>query len=371
MPTITVDNLYKVFGDTPDAAFDLLDDEASKEEVREETGCTVAVRDASFTVQPKEIFVVMGLSGSGKSTLLRCLNRLIEPTRGTVHIDEIEVTGADEERLRELRRSKMSMVFQRFGLFPHRSVIGNVEYGLEVGGMSKEERREKAREKLKLVGLEGYEESNPSELSGGMQQRVGLARALANDPEILLMDEAFSALDPLIRADMQDELVDLQDQTEATIVFITHDLDEALKLGDRIAIMNDGRIVQVGTAREILTDPADEYVRSFVQNVDRTEILTASTVMTDLNGEHTPSDDDVFVSEDTPVKEVLPLLLQSSAPILVRNGGEEPVGMIDREAVTNEMLDDIRAREETDVGEEPEIDIESIEDEVAETGGAS
>jgi len=225
------------------------------------------------------MFVIMGLSGSGKSTVLRCLNRLIEPTKGSIIIGDEDVTKVSKERLLEMRRKKMSMVFQNFGLFPHRTVANNVEYGLEIGGMPKEERKEKAYAALEKVGLKGYEEQKPSELSGGMQQRVGLARALANDPEILLMDEAFSALDPLIRADMQDELLELQAEVNKTVVFITHDLDEALKIGDRIAIMNEGYVVQVGTPEEILTNPANDYVKAFVQNVDRTKIITANAIM--------------------------------------------------------------------------------------------
>lgn len=276
---IKVDGLYKIFGSNPKEALPLLKEGMSKEDILEETGQTVAIDDATFNVHRKETFVIMGLSGSGKSTVLRCLNRLIEPTAGEIMVGDQNVLEVDEEKLLEMRRTKMSMVFQNFGLFPHRSVVNNVEYGLEIGGMPKAERNQKAYDALKLVGLQGYEEQMPSELSGGMQQRVGLARALANDPEILLMDEAFSALDPLIRADMQEELLELQADMHKTIVFITHDLDEALKIGDRIAIMKDGKVVQIGTPEEILTNPADDYVKAFVQNVDRTKIITASTIM--------------------------------------------------------------------------------------------
>lgn len=279
MNAIEVNNLYKIFGPNPERAFPLLDQGKSKAEILEETGCTVAINDASFDIQKQETFVIMGLSGSGKSTVLRCLNRLIEPTKGEVLVDGDNILEANQEHLLSMRRTKMSMVFQRFGLFPHRSVINNVEYGLEVSGMEKAERQEKAMNALDLVGLKGYEHQMPGALSGGMQQRVGLARALANDPEILLMDEAFSALDPLIRADMQDELLELQARMHKTIVFITHDLDEALKIGDRIAIMKDGKVVQIGTPEAILTEPADDYVRAFVQNVDRTKIITAGTIM--------------------------------------------------------------------------------------------
>lgn len=279
MAAITVKNLFKIFGKSPEKAFPLIEEGKSKDEILEDTGNTIGINDASFEVKEKEMFVIMGLSGSGKSTVLRCLNRLIEPTRGTVLIGDEDITKVSKERLLEMRRKKMSMVFQNFGLFPHRTVANNVEYGLEISGMDKEERKQKAYEALDKVGLKGYEEQKPSELSGGMQQRVGLARALANDPEILLMDEAFSALDPLIRADMQDELLELQAEVHKTVVFITHDLDEALKIGDRIAIMKDGYVVQVGTPEEILTNPADDYVKAFVQNVDRTKIITAQAIM--------------------------------------------------------------------------------------------
>jgi glycine betaine/proline transport system ATP-binding protein len=338
MAVIEAEGLWKIFGGDPDRARTLAREGKSKAEVKAETGSVIAVDDATFDVQEQEIFVVMGLSGSGKSTLLRCINRLIEPTFGTVRVHGDDVTAYDEERLRELRQTKMSMVFQNFGLFPHRSVLGNVEYGLEVSGMDKEQRRDKARRTLDLVGLEGYEDSNPSELSGGMQQRVGLARALVNDPEILLMDEAFSALDPLIREEMQNEILDLQEMWDpaATILFITHDLDEALKMGDRIAIMKDGRIAQIGTPTEILTEPADDYVRSFVENVDRTKIIPARTVMRDLrDGETTASGPSV--SPHTPLTEILPLVLGTDAPVPVYDSADELKGVVDREAVMDEV----------------------------------
>ncbi len=281
MAAITVKNLYKVFGKKPEKAIPMLDKGMSKDEILEKAGLTVAIDDASFEVKEKEIFVIMGLSGSGKSTVLRCLNRLIEPTAGEIYLEseQMNITDIKRDDLLRLRRERMSMVFQNFGLFPHRSVLNNVAYGLEIGGIDKEKRHNNARKAINLVGLKGYEDKRPNELSGGMQQRVGLARALANDPEILLMDEAFSALDPLIRNDMQDELLELQTEMSKTIVFITHDLDEALKLGDRIAIMKAGKIVQIGNPETILTEPADEYVRSFVQNVDRTKIITAGSIM--------------------------------------------------------------------------------------------
>lgn len=281
MAAIKVTGLYKIFGKNPKRAIPHLNDGKPKDEILEETGLTVAINDASFEVQQQETFVIMGLSGSGKSTVLRCLNRLIEPTAGDVYIgeDQTNIMDVNKEGLLELRRKRMSMVFQNFGLFPHRTVLNNVAYGLEIGGMEKDERNEKSIEAIEMVGLKGYEHKMPNELSGGMQQRVGLARALANDPEILLMDEAFSALDPLIRADMQDELLELQQKMSKTIVFITHDLDEALKIGDRIAIMKEGAIIQIGTPEQILTEPEDDYVKAFVQNVDRTKIITAKTIM--------------------------------------------------------------------------------------------
>jgi len=341
MAVIEADGVWKIFGGDPERARQLATEEGlSKAEVKEETGSVIAVNDASFDVKEQEIFVVMGLSGSGKSTLLRCINRLIEPTFGTVRVQGEEVTAFDEERLRQLRRTKMSMVFQNFGLFPHRSVIGNVEYGLEVAGMNKQQRREKARQSLELVGLDGYEQSQTSELSGGMQQRVGLARALVNDPEILLMDEAFSALDPLIRADMQNELLELQEQWDpaCTILFITHDLDEALKMGDRIAIMKDGMIAQVGTPTEILTEPADEYVRSFVENVDRTKIVPARTVMRDLRDDETVAADGPSVSPHTPIAELLPTLLDTDGPLAVRNSEGTLQGVVSQDAVMEEVV---------------------------------
>lgn len=279
-PKIQVEEVTKVFGRNPKQGVELLNKGKTKHEILEQTGMTVGVNKASFEVYPGEIFVIMGLSGSGKSTLVRLLNRLIDPTDGHVYIDGKDVVAMKPEELRDVRRKKLSMVFQRFALFPHRTVLENTEYGLEVQGVDKSERETKAMESLELVGLKGYEQSYPSELSGGMQQRVGLARALANDPDVLLMDEAFSALDPLIRKDMQDELLDLQETMHKTIVFITHDLDEALRLGDRIALMKDGSIVQIGTPEDIMINPANDYVERFVEDVDLSKVLTAQHVMT-------------------------------------------------------------------------------------------
>jgi len=279
MSDIQVKNLNVIFGKRKKDALKLLNKGVSKADILNQTGCTVGVYDASFEIKQGEIFVVMGLSGSGKSTLLRCFNRLIEPTSGSIFIDEKDVIKASESELREIRRKKMTMVFQHFGLLPHRTVSSNVAFGLEIQGVDEETRIKKAYKTIETVGLKGYEEQMTGQLSGGMQQRVGLARALATDPEVLLMDEAFSALDPLIRNNMQDELLLLQEKVQKTILFITHDLDEALKLGDRIAIMKDGSIVQIGTPEEILTNPADDYVKAFVENVDRGGIITARSIM--------------------------------------------------------------------------------------------
>ena len=279
MPIIEVNNLTKIFGKNTKQAKKLLSEGFSKEEILKQTGCTVGVNRASFSVEPGEIFVIMGLSGSGKSTLIRLINRLIEPTEGSILIDGEDLAKMDKKSLRQVRREKLSMVFQQFALFPNRTILQNAEYGLEIQNVSKEVRKEKAKTALELVGLGNYVDQKPGQLSGGMQQRVGLARALANDPKILLMDEAFSALDPLIRTDMQDELIELQSTMQKTIVFITHDLDEALRLGDRIALMKDGSIVQIGTPEEILVNPANEYVEKFVENIDRSKVLNAHHIM--------------------------------------------------------------------------------------------
>lgn len=279
MSGIKVNNLTKVYGRRPRQAVNYLEEGKKKAEILELTGNTVGVSQANFEVKPGEIFVIMGLSGSGKSTLVRMLNRLVEPTVGEIFLDGKDIAKMSREDLRNVRRKKMSMVFQNFALLPHKTILENTEFGLEIQGVSKEERVDKAMTALELVGLKEYVDMYPDELSGGMQQRVGLARALANDPDILLMDEAFSALDPLIRKDMQDELMELHQSLNKTIIFITHDLNEALRIGDRIALMKDGEIVQVGTAEEILMNPADDYVEKFVEDVDLAKVLTAGHVM--------------------------------------------------------------------------------------------
>ena len=277
---ITVRNLYKIFGDNPKKAIQALKEGKSKDEILRKHKQIVGVQDINFTVREGEIFVLMGLSGSGKSTLQRLINRLHEPTSGEIVINGTDIVKLKQKELRQFRRNNFcGMVFQNFAILPHRTVLGNVEFGLELQGVDKDERQEKARKIIKLVGLDGNEDNYPSQLSGGMQQRVGLARGLAVDADILLMDEAFSALDPLIRRQMQDELLELQARMKKTILFVTHDLDEAFRLGDRIAIMKDGLIVQIGTAEEIISSPADEYVRTFVEDMDRSAVLTAGTIM--------------------------------------------------------------------------------------------
>lgn len=275
---ISIKNVFKVFGERPEKALDLLNQGRSKAEILAETGCSIGVNNASFDIRSGEIFVIMGLSGSGKSTLLRLLNRLIEPTSGVIEIDGRDITRMSRRELIELRRRDISMVFQSFALLPNRTVLANAAFGLEVAGVGETERTQKALAALKAVGLEGYSESRPDQLSGGMKQRVGLARALASEPTILLMDEAFSALDPLIRTEMQDELVRLQAEHSRTIVFVSHDLDEAMRIGDRICIMQNGNVVQVGTPDDIVLNPANDYVRSFFRNVDVSRVFRAGDI---------------------------------------------------------------------------------------------
>ncbi|WP_343592938.1 glycine betaine/L-proline ABC transporter ATP-binding protein ProV [Paracidovorax wautersii] len=275
---IIIDSVFKVFGDSPEEALKLLDQGKTKQEILAATGNSIGVFDASFTIEAGEIFVVMGLSGSGKSTLVRMLNRLIEPTAGRIVVDGQDINALSDRQLRALRRKDISMVFQSFALMPHMTVLDNTAFGLELAGVDREERRQQAAQALEQVGLAAWGESYPDELSGGMQQRVGLARALASDPSILLMDEAFSALDPIIRTEMQSELLRLQEVRRRTIVFISHDLDEAMRIGDRIAIMKDGHVVQVGTPDDILRNPANDYVRNFVRGVDAAAVFKASDI---------------------------------------------------------------------------------------------
>ncbi|MBT2479317.1 glycine betaine/L-proline ABC transporter ATP-binding protein [Streptomyces sp. ISL-94] len=319
-PVISVRGLWKVFGpraaQVPDSS-ELCG--LSRQELMRQTGCTAAVRDVSFDVSPGEVFVVMGLSGSGKSTLVRCLTRLIEPTAGEIVFEGEDIRRADDKRLRELRRRKFSMVFQHFGLLPHRRVVDNVAYGLEIRGMSRAERTRRAMEVIELVGLTGYEHSYPDQLSGGMQQRVGLARALAGDPDVLLFDEPFSALDPLIRRDMQNEVIRLHREVGKTMVFITHDLSEALKLGDRILIMRDGKTVQCGTGDELVGAPADDYVRDFVADVPRSHVLTLRWIMRPAR----PDDalDGPELSPDVVVREATRAVLAADKPVKVVEDG--------------------------------------------------
>ncbi|MFF3495513.1 glycine betaine/L-proline ABC transporter ATP-binding protein [Streptomyces sp. NPDC002795] len=319
-----------VFGRRPDEAVEKLRGGADREELRAE-GTTAAVIDASFTVEPGQIFVVMGLSGSGKSTLLRMLNGLLEPTSGQVKFDGEDLTALAPKELRAVRSHKISMVFQHFALFPHRSVMENAGYGLEVQGVPRAEREERAVEALRLAGLEGWEKSFPDELSGGMQQRVGLARALATDADLLLMDESFSALDPLIRRDMQDQLLELQKTLKKTIVFITHDLNEAMRLGDNIAVMRDGRIVQIGSAEDILVTPANDYVASFTQDVDRSRVLSARAIMAEPGEGYDMAEAPAKVHEDTPIAELFTPCSTSEIPVAVVDDEGELQGVVPRE----------------------------------------
>ncbi len=392
---LEVKNLTKVFGKKQKAALEMVKQGKSKTEILQKTGSTVGVYDANFEVREGEIFVIMGLSGSGKSTLVRMLNRLIEPSYGTILLDGKDISKMNAESLREVRRHDVNMVFQSFALFPHKTILENTEFGLELRGMPKEERQARAEKALDNAGLLSFKDQYPNQLSGGMQQRVGLARALANSPKILLMDEAFSALDPLIRRDMQDELVELQANGNQTIIFISHDLNEALRIGDRIALMKDGQIMQIGTGEEILTNPANDFVREFVEDVDRSKVLTAQNIMIKpftanveidgpqvaLNRMHNEEvsmlmatnrrrelvgtltadaaiearkravplseviDRDVrTVSKDTLITDIMPLIYDSSAPIAVTDEENRLLGVIIRgrviEALANVSEDE-------------------------------
>jgi glycine betaine/proline transport system ATP-binding protein len=334
--TVSCREVWKVYGPKADRIVGTPDADLPRGELLEKTGCVVAVRDVSFDVQEGEVFVVMGLSGSGKSTLVRMINRIHDPTAGQVLIDGDDIMRLDGERLREIRRRKISMVFQHFGLLPHRRIIDNVAFGLEIRGVEKEEREAKANGVLETVGLGGWGNSYPDELSGGMQQRVGLARALCTDPEIMLFDEPFSALDPLIRRDMQDEVIRLQHDVRKTMIFITHDLAEALKLGDRIAIMKDGQFVQVGTPEEVVAHPADDYVADFTRDVPRAHVLTVRAIMRAGDGAGEYAGD---VAATTVVQELLPLVAEEHRPFRVVDDGAE-VGIVDRSAVLAAMIEE-------------------------------
>jgi glycine betaine/proline transport system ATP-binding protein len=328
-------NVWKIYGPKADRIVGTPDADLPREELLQKTGCVAAVRDVSFDVRPGEVFVVMGLSGSGKSTLVRMLNRLHDPTAGQVLLAGDDIMQLDDERLREVRRRKISMVFQNFGLLPHRRIVDNVAFGLEIRGVGKEEREAKATDVLQVVGLAGLGDAYPDELSGGMQQRVGLARALATDPEIMLFDEPFSALDPLIRRDMQDEVIRLQRDVQKTMIFITHDLAEALKLGDRIAIMKDGRFVQVGTPEEVVAHPADDYVADFTRDVPRAHVLTARAIMRATDGETDFAGD---VAADAILQSLLPLVVKDERPFRVVEDGAQ-VGIVDRTTVLAAMVE--------------------------------
>ena len=314
MSKIQINNVYKIFGNNPKSVLPMVKEGASKDDVLEKTGHTVGLDDVSLNIEEGEIFVCMGLSGSGKSTLIRHLNRLIDPTDGEILVEGTNVVQLSQDKLIDFRRHKMSMVFQRFGLFPHKTVLQNVSYGLEMQGMDLEKRNKIAMEKIESVGLSGFENQYPNQLSGGMQQRVGLARALATNTDIMLMDEAFSALDPLIRSDMQKQLIDLQSELKKTIVFITHDLDESLRLGDHIGILNAGKLVQIGTPVDIVMNPADDYVEAFVKDVNRAKVIKAKIIMKPANQANGIDKNNLIkVHEDQFIEEFLPQVVCTNA----------------------------------------------------------
>ncbi len=333
MSYIEIRNIFKIFGPDPQTALKLAQDGADKDEILAKTGHTVGLHDVSLSVERGETFVVMGLSGSGKSTLIRHLNRLIDPTSGEVLFDGTDILAMSISELNAFRRKRLGMVFQRFGLLPHRSVIDNVGYGLEIQGIDRKPREDAARNWIERVGLAGYEDKFPDQLSGGMQQRVGLARALTTDPEVLLMDEAFSALDPLIRNDMQDELMKLQGELHKTIVFITHDLDEALKLGDRIAILKDGKLIQVGLPEEIIMQPADAYVRAFTRDVNRSRVLRARTLMQPVANGSDVNAGWPRIAGDMRLEDILPVALATEGSMAVINDRQETVGILSKQQV--------------------------------------
>ena len=338
MSKIEVKNIYKIFGDHPERILPMVRDGATKEEVRDETNHTVGLDNVSLSIKEGEIFVCMGLSGSGKSTLIRHINRLIDPTSGAVTVDGVDVLKLNHNELLEFRKQSMSMVFQRFGLFPHKTIIENVAFGLEVQKVPAEERNETARMQIESVGLQGFEDQYPAQLSGGMQQRVGLARALATNPQILLMDEAFSALDPLIRSDMQNQLIELQSKLKKTIVFITHDLDESLKLGDHIGILNGGRLVQIGRPEDIIMNPADDYVKAFVKDVNRSKVLRAKTVMTkvdEFDAKNINPSNIYSIEENVVIEDIIPKVLKERSTINVVDKQGDTMGYI----TANELSD--------------------------------
>ena len=338
MSKIEVKNIYKIFGDHPERILPMVRDGATKEEVRDETDHTVGLDNVSLSIKEGEIFVCMGLSGSGKSTLIRHINRLIDPTSGEVTVDGVDVLKLNHNELLEFRKQSMSMVFQRFGLFPHKTIIENVAFGLEVQKIPADERDETARMQIESVGLQGFEDQYPAQLSGGMQQRVGLARALATNPQILLMDEAFSALDPLIRSDMQNQLIELQSKLKKTIVFITHDLDESLKLGDHIGILNGGRLVQIGRPEEIIMNPADDYVKAFVKDVNRSKVLRAKTVMTkvdEFDAKNINPSNIYSIEENVVIEDIIPKVLKERSTINVVDNQGDTMGYI----TANELSD--------------------------------
>lgn len=333
---LSINHIYKVFGDRPEKAMEMLNRGADKDEVFAKTGQTVGVFDASFSVNRGEIFVIMGLSGSGKSTMVRLLNRLIEPTSGSIKLNGKELTGLGDSDLLSVRRQDMSMVFQSFALMPHMTVLENAAFGLEISGVAEAERNARAQDALDQVGLGEYGHSYPHQLSGGMQQRVGLARALANDPTILLMDEAFSALDPLIRYEMQGELIRLQREQERTIIFISHDLDEAIRIGDRIAIMEGGRVVQIGTPEEILRNPANEYVETFFRGVDVSKILKAGDIAEQGTISEAAQQGDK-ISADTPLHQILGKVASVPHPLPVVDSSGAFIGSISKDLLLNTL----------------------------------
>ena len=336
---ISVRSLWKVFGDNPEKIVGSSDANLSKSDLRAKTGNTAAVKDVSFDVAPGEVFVVMGLSGSGKSTLVRCLTRLIEPTAGSVLFNGEDVLKANPARLRELRRTSFSMVFQHFGLLPHRKVIDNIAYSLEINGVKKIERHKRAQEVIELVGLEGYSEAYPEQLSGGMQQRVGLARALAVDPQVMFLDEPFSALDPLIRRDMQTEVIRLHKEVGKTMIFITHDLSEAMKLGDRIAIMRDGAVVQMGTAEDLIGKPADSYVADFMRDISKSHVLTLRYLARPARpGEAT---DGPELDSSTIIRDASQVISQFMKPVRVSENGKA-LGIVSSEDILKLISGDAR-----------------------------